>query len=148
MFALSVPVIAVVIGEGGSGGALGISVGNKILLLENAYYSVITPEGCAAILWKNRSFAPRAAEALKLTAADLTRLGVADEVIPEPMGGAHVDYDKAAENLKTALENNLKSLQQLSVEELREQRYEKFRQIGQVTEVAAETAEAEVPAEA
>jgi len=148
MFALSVPVIAVVIGEGGSGGALGISVGNKILLLENAYYSVITPEGCAAILWKNRSFAPRAAEALKLTAADLTRLGVADEVIPEPMGGAHVDYDKAAENLKTALENNLKSLQQLSVEELREQRYEKFRQIGQVTEVAAETAEAEAPAEA
>ena len=140
MFGLSVPVIAVVIGEGGSGGALGISVGNKILLLENAYYSVITPEGCAAILWKNRSFAPRAAEALKLTAADLTRLGVADEVIEEPMGGAHVDYDKAAEFLKASLENNLAELQKLSVEELRNQRYEKFRQIGKVMQEAAEEA--------
>ena len=133
MFGLSVPVICVVIGEGGSGGALGISVGNKILLLENAYYSVITPEGCAAILWKNRSFAPRAAEALKLTAADLTKLGVADEVISEPMGGAHVDYDKAAELLKVSLEKNLAELKKLSSAKLREQRYEKFRQIGQVT---------------
>ena len=140
MFGLSVPVIAVVIGEGGSGGALGISVGNKILLLENAYYSVITPEGCAAILWKNRSFAPRAAEALKLTAADLTRLGVADEVIEEPMGGAHVNYDKASEFLKASLEKNLAELQKLSVEELRNQRYEKFRQIGKVMQEAAEEA--------
>ncbi|MBR2358123.1 MAG: acetyl-CoA carboxylase carboxyltransferase subunit alpha [Lentisphaeria bacterium] len=140
MFGLSVPVIAVVIGEGGSGGALGISVGNKILLLENAYYSVITPEGCAAILWKNRSFAPRAAEALKLTAADLTRLGVADEVIEEPMGGAHVDYDKAAEFLKASLTKNLNELKKLSAAKLREQRYEKFRKIGQVAEALEEAA--------
>ena len=140
MFGLSVPVICVVIGEGGSGGALGISVGNKILLLENAYYSVITPEGCAAILWKNRSFAPRAAEALKLTAADLTRLGVADEVIEEPMGGAHVNYDKAAEFLKASLEKNLDELLKMSAAELREQRYEKFRQIGQVAEAMEEAA--------
>ena len=140
MFGLSVPVIAVVIGEGGSGGALGISVGNKILLLENAYYSVITPEGCAAILWKNRSFAPRAAEALKLTAADLTCLGVADEVIEEPMGGAHVDYDKAAEFLKASLEKNLAELKKLSAAKLREQRYEKFRKIGQVAEAQEEVA--------
>ena len=140
MFGLSVPVIAVVIGEGGSGGALGISVGNKILLLENAYYSVITPEGCAAILWKNRSFAPRAAEALKLTAADLTRLGVADEVIEEPMGGAHVDYDKAAGFLKESLEKNLAELKKMSAAKLREQRYEKFRKIGQVAEAVAEEA--------
>ncbi len=138
MFGLKVPVICVVIGEGGSGGALGISVGNKILLLENAYYSVITPEGCAAILWKNRSFAPKAAEALKLTAADLIRLGVADEVIAEPMGGAHVDYDKAAATLKTALEKNLAELQKLSESELLEQRYEKFRRIGEVAEAASE----------
>ena len=138
MFGLKVPVICVVIGEGGSGGALGISVGNKILLLENAYYSVITPEGCAAILWKNRSFAPKAAEALKLTAADLIRLGVADEVIAEPMGGAHVDYDKAAATLKTALEKNLAELQKLSERELLEQRYEKFRRIGEVAEAASE----------
>ena len=145
MFGLSVPVIAVVIGEGGSGGALGISVGNKILLLENAYYSVITPEGCAAILWKNRSFAPRAAEALKLTAADLTRLGVADEVIEEPMGGAHVDYDKAAEFLKASLTKNLNELKKLSAAKLRDQRYEKFRKIGQVAE--AVEAEAQAAAE-
>ena len=144
MFGLSVPVICVVIGEGGSGGALGISVGNKILLLENAYYSVITPEGCAAILWKNRSFAPRAAEALKLTAADLTRLGVADEVISEPMGGAHVDYDKAAELLKASLEKNLAELKKLSAAKLREQRYEKFRKIGQVAEAIEEAPTEEV----
>ncbi|MBE6370136.1 MAG: acetyl-CoA carboxylase carboxyltransferase subunit alpha [Lentisphaerae bacterium] len=145
MFSLQVPVIAVVIGEGGSGGALGISVGNRILLLENAYYSVITPEGCAAILWKNRSFAPRAAEALKLTAADLTELGVADEVIAEPMGGAHVDYDLAAKNLKASLEKNLQELSKFGAAELMDQRYEKFRSIGKVaqlqTETAAESAE-------
>ncbi|MBE6380960.1 MAG: acetyl-CoA carboxylase carboxyltransferase subunit alpha [Lentisphaerae bacterium] len=135
MFSLKVPVICVVIGEGGSGGALGISVGNRILLLENAYYSVITPEGCAAILWKNRSFAPRAAEALKLTAADLTRLGVADEVIDEPMGGAHVDYNQAAALLKDALKKNLAELNKLGVDELLDQRYNKFRQIGQVAEM-------------
>ena len=143
MFGLKVPVICVVIGEGGSGGALGISVGNKILLLENAYYSVITPEGCAAILWKNRSFAPRAAEALKLTATDLMKLGVADEVISEPMGGAHVNYDEAAKMLKVSLEKNLAELQKLSVDELLEQRYEKFRRIGEVAEnAAAENGEA------
>ena len=139
MFSLKVPVIAVVIGEGGSGGALGISVGNRILLMENAYYSVITPEGCAAILWKNRSFAPQASDALKLTAADLSRLGVADEVIAEPMGGAHTDYNAAAANLKTALEKHLKELNKLSVSKLLDQRYEKFRTIGKVAEDAAES---------
>lgn len=142
MFGLKVPVICVVIGEGGSGGALGISVGNKILLLENAYYSVITPEGCAAILWKNRSFAPKAAEALKLTAADLIKLNVADEVIAEPMGGAHVDYDEAAKLLKSSLEKNLAELQKLSEDELLEQRYEKFRQMGQIAEASEDVLQA------
>jgi acetyl-CoA carboxylase carboxyl transferase subunit alpha len=104
---------------------------------------VITPEGCAAILWKNRSFAPRAAEALKLTASDLMKLGVADEVISEPMGGAHVNYDEAAKLLKASLEKNLAELQKLSVDELLEQRYEKFRRIGEVAENAvAENGEA------
>ena len=138
MFALSVPVIAVVIGEGGSGGALGISVGNRVILMENAYYSVITPEGCAAILWKNRAFAPQAAEALKLTAKDLLELGVADEIVPEPMGGAHLDYDAAADALKAVLKKDLAALRKLGVRALKEQRYQKFRQIGTVAENAAE----------
>ena len=146
MFGLSVPVIAVVIGEGGSGGALGISVGNRVILMENAYYSVITPEGCAAILWKNRAFAPQAAEALKLTAQDLLELGVADEIVPEPTGGAHLDYDTAAANLKAVLKKNLSALKKLSVRALKEQRYQKFRQIGKVAEEAAADAVPEAPA--
>ncbi|MPM24811.1 Acetyl-coenzyme A carboxylase carboxyl transferase subunit alpha [bioreactor metagenome] len=134
MFALKVPVVAVVIGEGGSGGALGISVGNRILLMENAYYSVITPEGCAAILWKNRAFAPKAAEALKLTAKDLQKLDIADDIVPEPLGGAHLDYDVTARNLKTALKKHLAGLRKLSAKTLKDQRYAKFRQMGLVAE--------------
>ena len=103
MFELKVPVIVVLIGEGGSGGALGIGIGNRILILEHAYYSVISPEGCAAILWKDRAFSDKAAEALKITGQDLLKLKLADEIIPEPKGGAHADHEAAAENLKAAL---------------------------------------------
>ena len=118
MFALTVPVVCIVIGEGGSGGALGIGVGNKVLIMENAYYSVITPEGCAAILWKDRAFSEKAAEALHLTARDLKKLGLVDGVIKEPLGGAHKDYDKAAELLKKSLMETLDSLKGISPENL------------------------------
>ncbi|MDD4817412.1 MAG: acetyl-CoA carboxylase carboxyltransferase subunit alpha [Victivallaceae bacterium] len=134
MFSLRVPVISVIIGEGGSGGAIGIGVGNRVLVMENAYYSVITPEGCAAILWKDRRYAETAAEALSLTAQDLLRLGVADEVIPEPPGGAHRDYTAAAANLHAALTRNLGELRQLSGKALMENRYNKFRAMGQIIE--------------
>src|SRR5687768_11570574 len=117
MMLLSVPIIAVVIGEGGSGGALGIGVADRVLMLENAYYSVISPEGCAAILWKDRSAAPKAAEALKITAKDLLEMGLADEIVPEPLGGAHHDHEKTAETLKTHLLQNLDQLQKLSASE-------------------------------
>src|SRR5512136_2330063 len=110
MMLLEVPIIAAVVGEGGSGGALGIGVADRVLILENAYYSVISPEGCAAILWKDRSAASKAAEALKITAKDLHDLGLVDEVIPEPLGGAHTDHAKASEALKSVL---LKHLEQL-----------------------------------
>lgn len=141
MFNLSVPVIAVVIGEGGSGGAIGIGVGNRILILENAYYSVITPEGCAAILWKDRKYAPQAADALDLTAERLLELGIADSIVKEPFGGAQRDYDKAAEYLATALAGQLAELKKLSPAKLRDQRYEKFRAIGEFSE--QQTAKAE-----
>ena len=134
MFGLAVPIIAVVIGEGGSGGAIGIGVGNRILIMENAYYSVITPEGCAAILWKDRKFAPQAAEALKLTAEKLFELKIADEIIKEPIGGAHKNYEAAAEFLAKALDDNLKELTKMSPAELKEQRYQKFRGMGEVLE--------------
>ena len=110
MMTLRVPIIAAVIGEGGSGGALGIGVADRVLILENAYYSVISPEACSAILWKDRKHAPEAAEALKLTAQDLMQLGVVDEIVPEPEGGAHRDHDLAAANLGTALRQNLKRI--------------------------------------
>ena len=138
MFKLKVPVIAVIIGEGGSGGAIGIGVGNRVLIMENAYYSVITPEGCAAILWKDRAYAPRAAEALKITADKLIELDIADEIIPEPFGGAQRDYDAAADNLAAALEKQLEELEKFSGEELADQRYAKFRAIGRYVEVAEE----------
>ncbi len=138
MFELTVPVIAIIIGEGGSGGAIGLGVGNRILVLENAYYSVITPEGCAAILWKDRKFAPQAAEALKLTADKLIELGIADEIITEPFGGAHRNYDEAAKILGEAISRNLKELSAMSPEEIKEQRYEKFRAMGKVEELSAE----------
>ncbi|HBC86526.1 MAG TPA: acetyl-CoA carboxylase carboxyl transferase subunit alpha [Lentisphaeria bacterium] len=134
MFELPVPFLATVIGEGGSGGALGISVGNRILLMENSYYSVITPEGCAAILWKDRAFSAKAAESLRLTAKDLMELGIIDEIVKEPLGGAHKDYDSAAESLKKALKKNLAELEKLSPKELRENRYNKYRKLGVFTE--------------
>ncbi|MDQ8205317.1 acetyl-CoA carboxylase carboxyltransferase subunit alpha [Pelagicoccus sp. SDUM812003] len=132
------PIVSAVIGEGGSGGALGIAVANKILILENAYYSVISPEGCAAILWKDRAKAPEAAEALKFGANDIHKLGVVDGVIPEPMGGAHNDPDTAAKNLKDAIVAELDQLKKLSPEELIEQRYQRFRNIGVVEEELAD----------
>src|SRR2546427_5224423 len=110
MMGLRVPIIAAVVGEGGSGGALGIGVADRVLILENAYYSVISPEACSAILWRDRRHAPEAAEALKLTAQDLLKLNVVDEIIPEPEGGAHRDYDSVAANVGSALRQNLQRL--------------------------------------
>ena len=138
MFALKVPVISIIIGEGGSGGAIGLGVGNRILVMENAYYSVITPEGCAAILWKDRKYASQAADALQLTADKLMELGIADQVIEEPFGGAHRDFKKAAEFLGKALEKHLTALRKFSPEKLRKQRYDKFRAIGNFVEAATE----------
>ena len=140
MFELTVPVIAVIIGEGGSGGAIGLGVGNSILVMENAYYSVITPEGCAAILWKDRKYAPQAADALKLTADKLIELGIADEIVPEPFGGAHNNFDEAAKLLAEVLKRHLDKLGKLSGEEIKEQRYAKFRAMGRVEELAANEA--------
>jgi acetyl-CoA carboxylase carboxyl transferase subunit alpha len=130
MMQLGVPIVAAVIGEGGSGGALGIGVADRVLILENAYYSVISPEACSAILWRDRRHAPEAAEALKLTAADLLKLSVVDEVVPEPDGGAHQDYDRAAANLSAALRQNLSKLLDQPVEQLLKKRYKKFRELG------------------
>ena len=130
MFDLKVPVICIVIGEGGSGGALGIGVGDRVGMLENSYYSVISPEGCAAILWKSGDKAPEAAEALKLTSKDLLRLGLVDKVIEEPLGGAHRDPKGAVERVRTQVLDWLKELQVLSVPELLELRYRKFRRMG------------------
>jgi acetyl-CoA carboxylase carboxyl transferase subunit alpha len=134
MMLLRTPIIAAVIGEGGSGGALGIGVADRVLMLENAYYSVISPEGCAAILWKHRSHAPEAAEALKLTAAHLKQLELIDEVISEPLGGAHQDPELAARNLRESLLKHLTDLMKKPVNKLLEQRYEKFRRMGRVSE--------------
>ena len=130
MFSLSVPYLAVVIGEGGSGGALGIGVGNRIMILENAYFSVITPEGCAAILWKDRAFSEKAAAALKLTGKDLQELGIIDTIIKEPLGGAHEDYDQAAAMLKKALKTELATFDKMTPDEIKNDRYEKIRHIG------------------
>src|SRR5438132_9672295 len=134
MMNLRVPVIAAVIGEGGSGGALGIGVADRVLILENAYYSVISPEACSAILWRDRKRAPEAAEALKLTAQDLLKLGVVDEIVPEPEGGGHRDYDTAATNLGGALRRNLQRVTETSIEQLLKKRYEKFRGLGNFAE--------------
>src|SRR5712691_6736124 len=134
MMSLRVPVIAAVIGEGGSGGALGIGVADHVLIFENAYYSVISPEACSAILWRDRRHAAEAAEALKLTAQNLLRLEVVDEIIAEPKGGAHRDYDSAAANLGEALRRSLERISQISVAELLEKRYQKFRRLGVFSE--------------
>ncbi|KPK42234.1 MAG: hypothetical protein AMJ78_03215 [Omnitrophica WOR_2 bacterium SM23_29] len=133
MAKLKVPIIVFVIGEGGSGGALGIGVGDRICVLENAYYSVISPEGCAAILWKDRTKAPEAAKALKLTAQDLLEAGFIDEIIQEPRGGAHRDPEAMAASIKACIKKYLKELSALSPEDLIEARYEKYRKIGVFT---------------
>jgi acetyl-CoA carboxylase carboxyl transferase subunit alpha len=131
MMLLKVPIIAVVLGEGGSGGALGIGVADRVLMLENAYYSVISPEGCAAILWKHRKHAPEAAEAMKLAAPDLKKLKLIDEVIPEPIGGAHHDHQATAANFQAVILRQIEELQKLPVNELLDQRYAKFRSFGE-----------------
>ena len=134
MMTLRVPVIAVVIGEGGSGGALGIGIADRVLVLENAYYSVISPEGCASILWKDRAAAPDAADALKITSDHLKRFGLVDEVIPEPLGGAHNDMEATASTLKKHLLKHIKSIKRMSVKKRLESRYKKFRELGQFEE--------------
>jgi acetyl-CoA carboxylase carboxyl transferase subunit alpha len=133
MSRLRVPIISVVIGEGGSGGALGIGVCDILLMLEYSYYSVISPEGCAAILWKNGEMAPQAAEALKLTAKDLYKLKLVDEIVKEPLGGAHRDPPKMAFVLRDRILKHLKNLEKLGIDELLELRYKKYRQIGNLT---------------
>ncbi|MCH2378129.1 MAG: acetyl-CoA carboxylase carboxyltransferase subunit alpha [Pedosphaera sp.] len=134
MTLFKVPMISVVIGEGGSGGALGIGVSDRVLILENAYYSVISPEGCAAILWKARDAAPQAAEALKITAKDLLELELVDEVVPEPLGGAHNDHSAMADTLREVLLRNLEELRQIDPEERLKQRYQKYRRHGKFIE--------------
>lgn len=134
MSRLTVPVVVTVIGEGGSGGALGIAVGNRILVLENAYYSVITPESCAAIIWRDASKAAEASEALRLSASDLLALGVIDEVIAEPPGGAHRSPSITAENMHEALYRHLSELLQMSPQQLLDDRYAKFRAMGRFVE--------------
>ncbi|MCC3381592.1 acetyl-CoA carboxylase carboxyltransferase subunit alpha [Paenibacillus farraposensis] len=133
MAKLSVPVICVVIGEGGSGGALAFAVGNRVLMLEHAIYSAISPNGAASILWKDASKADQAAEAMKITASDLLRLEVIEDIVPEPKGGAHRNYEVTAAAIKETLERHLAELMNMSCDELREDRYQKFRKIGQYT---------------
>jgi acetyl-CoA carboxylase carboxyl transferase subunit alpha len=130
MSRMTVPIISTVIGEGGSGGALALGVANRVLVLEFSYYSVITPEGCAAILWKNGDLAPEAAARLKITAPNLLELGVVDDIVEEPPGGAHQDPDAAAKRLDAALYRQLSTLSQLSPDELRADRYDRFRKLG------------------
>jgi acetyl-CoA carboxylase carboxyl transferase subunit alpha len=137
MASLPVPIIVVVTGEGGSGGALAIGMGNRVLMLEYAVYSVISPEGCAAILWGDAGKAPDAAEAMRTTAPELLHLGVIDGIVPEPVGGAHRDWEGAAGNLRTALREQLWTLRAKSPEELLSERYEKFRRIGAFEEASA-----------
>ncbi|GAB5558577.1 MAG: acetyl-CoA carboxylase carboxyltransferase subunit alpha [Synoicihabitans sp.] len=137
MAMLRVPSISVVVGEGGSGGALGIGVTDRVLIFENSYYSVISPEGCAAILWKDAAAAPQAASALKLDAGNLEKFGIVNEVIAEPFGGAHHDAEKAAETLGYELQKHLNDLKGLSSEMLLNTRYERFRNMGEYSETAA-----------
>jgi acetyl-CoA carboxylase carboxyl transferase subunit alpha len=137
MSALKVPIITIVIGEGGSGGALGIAVADEVMIFENGYYSVISPEGCAAILWKDRAAAPMAAEALKFSPTHLIGFGVVDRVLPEPTGGAHRDHDAAAITMKAAILDSLKVLEKKSLQQLLDDRYAKFRNLGQYADSAA-----------
>ncbi|KPK97448.1 MAG: hypothetical protein AMJ95_09000 [Omnitrophica WOR_2 bacterium SM23_72] len=130
MTRIAVPIIAIVIGEGGSGGALGVGMADRVCILENAYYSVISPEGCAAILWKDAAKAPEAAEALKLTAQDLLKMGIIDEVVPEPLGGAQEDPQQTAQNIRESILKNLKELREQDTDTLLKSRYKKFRSMG------------------
>jgi acetyl-CoA carboxylase carboxyl transferase subunit alpha len=130
MFSLDVPILCTVIGEGGSGGALGIGIGDHIMMFEHSIYSVAPPEACAAILWRDAQKGPQAAESLKITANDLRSLNLIDEILPEPLGGAHADPLKAAEILKAALLDNLTKLQALTATDRKTRRYEKFRSMG------------------
>src|SRR4029453_2696029 len=142
MMNLRVPIVAAVIGEGGSGGALGIGVADRVLIFENAYYSVISPEACSAILWRDRKHAAEAAEALKLTAQDLLKLEVVDEVVDEPTGGAHRDYDSVAGNLSRALRRNLQHISKIPIDDILKKRYEKFRRLGGFAEAKPTSASA------
>lgn len=137
MARVDTPIVCVVIGEGGSGGALGIGIGDHVAILEYAYYSVISPEGCAGILWKHASHADKAAAALRFTSKDLLEFGIVDEVIPEPLGGAHRDHHKMALNLKASLSEALKNLIALPADQLLDRRYDKFRKIGEFLDQAA-----------
>jgi len=132
MFGIRVPILVIVIGEGGSGGALGIGVGDRVLMMEYSYYSVISPEGCAAILWKDGARTPDAAEALRLTSGDLTRLGLVDGVIPEPVGGAHRDREAAMAEVRRTILASLADLEAVPTEELLEERWRKFRRAGEI----------------
>jgi acetyl-CoA carboxylase carboxyl transferase subunit alpha len=134
MARLPVPIVVTITGEGGSGGALAIAVGDRVNMFENSVYSVISPEGCASILWRDAAKAEVAAEALKITARDLKELGIIDDIVPEPEGGAHVDHEASAALLGTALDASLKELSRLAIPELLERRYAKFRQMGQFFE--------------
>jgi len=134
MSKLSVPIVSIITGEGCSGGALGLAVSDRVMMLEHAYYTVISPEGCASILWRDAAKYADAAEALKITSKDLLELGIIDEEIPEPLGGAHTDYNVTAGAMKNSIINALQELNSLSADELRAQRYEKFRKMGRFIE--------------
>ena len=134
MSKLSVPIVAIITGEGCSGGALGLGVADRVMMLEHAYYTVISPEGCASILWRDAAKFADAAEALKITAKDLLKFDIIDEEIAEPLGGAHTDYQKTADNMKKSIINAIKELSKLPVDKLREQRYSKFRAMGKFIE--------------
>lgn len=146
MMVLQVPIIATVIGEGGSGGALGIGVADRVLILENSYYSVISPEGCASILWKDRTAGPKAAEALRITARDLKEFQLVDEIVPEPLGGAHNEPSVMVETLRLFLLRHWEAVTALSVPERLKQRYEKFRRMGHFVEEPSGTPGAAPPA--
>ncbi|MNC37784.1 Acetyl-coenzyme A carboxylase carboxyl transferase subunit alpha [compost metagenome] len=143
MSQLAVPVVCVVIGEGGSGGALALAVGNRVLMLEHAIYSAISPNGAASILWKDAGKAEQAAEAMKITAADLLAMEVIEEIVPEPRGGAHHDYEATGAAIKDAVWRHLQELSSLAPAELKEDRYRKFRKIGEFAEGAQESANLE-----
>ena len=138
MFGLKVPIVSVIIGEGGSGGALGIGVADSVLMMENSIYSVISPEGCASILFNDSTKAPEAAKSLKMDAINLKNLGVIDGIIEEPVGGAHRDIEKAAKNVKASVLKEFKKIDKFTIEELLERRYEKFRNMGEFFDMSDE----------